>query len=360
MHLKFCLLKPINHILKSSPLPFYYHEIFTRNFPVEKLDFWLIIDKIVTSNDPNFMQNSDLQTFSNTHEVHTSTASLPLGRHASSDQKLLYLCHKYGNQARFWKQKFAGLLPEVNRRKLYEQKGFGSIFEFAARLAGMSEEQVRRVLNLEKKFESTPLLKNMLINGEASVNKLARIASIVTPDNEEILANQVKLLSKNALETLVKDEKQNGSSVPGHNSENPEKELQLSSEVKQQLLELQEKGLDLNQLLQEFLNRRKEELEQAKEDAAKELINRQAESLCKDQNQPSRYISMKIKKLITQEFGTKCSMPTCQKLSENIHHTQRFSLAHTHDPRYLAPMCKEHHLIAHSIDVKFQEKRSFI
>lgn len=29
--------------------------------------------------------------------------------------------------------KFIGLLPEVYRRKLYEKKGFSSIFEFGAR-----------------------------------------------------------------------------------------------------------------------------------------------------------------------------------------------------------------------------------
>ncbi|HLG25330.1 MAG TPA: hypothetical protein VI588_00865, partial [Candidatus Gracilibacteria bacterium] len=65
-----------------------------------------------------------------------------------SDEKLFRLCKYYGEQARAWRQKFCGLLPEVNRRKLHERKGFGSIFEFAKKLAGLSEEQVRRVLNL--------------------------------------------------------------------------------------------------------------------------------------------------------------------------------------------------------------------
>ena len=56
-----------------------------------------------------------------------------------SDQQLYELCQKYGERARTWRQKFAGLLPEVYRRRLYEKKGFGSIFEFAAKLAGMSQ-----------------------------------------------------------------------------------------------------------------------------------------------------------------------------------------------------------------------------
>ncbi|MBI5753601.1 hypothetical protein HZA40_00465, partial [Candidatus Peregrinibacteria bacterium] len=69
-----------------------------------------------------------------------------------TDQNLYQLCKNYGQQALHWRQKFIGLLPEVNRRKLYEKKGFGSIFEFAKKLAGLSEEQVKLTLNLEKRF----------------------------------------------------------------------------------------------------------------------------------------------------------------------------------------------------------------
>lgn len=76
-----------------------------------------------------------------------------------TDQELYNLCRKYGEMTLSAKRKFAGLLPEVLRRKLYEKKGFSSIFEFAARLAGMSREQVQLVLNLEKKFENKPLLE---------------------------------------------------------------------------------------------------------------------------------------------------------------------------------------------------------
>ncbi|MBI4994924.1 hypothetical protein HZC21_04765, partial [Candidatus Peregrinibacteria bacterium] len=97
-----------------------------------------------------------------------------------TDEKLYELCKKYGMAARLWRQKFIGLLPEVNRRRLYERKGFSSIFEFAAKLCGLSKEQVYLTLNLEKRFEDKPVLKRMLENGEASINKLTRIVSIAT------------------------------------------------------------------------------------------------------------------------------------------------------------------------------------
>ena len=132
-----------------------------------------------------------------------------------SDENLYQLCQRYGENARFWRQKFIGLLPEVFKRKLYEKKGFSSIFEFSKKLAGLSEEQVRLVLNLEKRFEETPILKSLLVEGKVSMNKLARIVSIAKPENEMFLATQVQVLSKSAVETLVRDEKQH---LPGRDS----------------------------------------------------------------------------------------------------------------------------------------------
>lgn len=263
-----------------------------------------------------------------------------------SDQKLYNLCKKYGEQARRWRQKFMGLLPEVNKRKLYKRRGFSSIFEFAAKLGGLSQEQVRRVLNLEKRFKDKPALREMLINGEVSINKLARIVSIATRENQETLAEQVRVLSKSALETLVRDE--NGSKKSGQGSD-----LQLSHEVKQKLLELQGKGIDINMLLMEFLQKRELEIALEKDYIGKEQSNEVVDS------KPSRYISVKIKKLIKKEHGTKCSIQTCRNPSQVIHHTQRFALNQSHDPHFLAPLCKDHHLIAHSIDVKFQRRRQF-
>ena len=122
-----------------------------------------------------------------------------------TDAKLYELCKKYGASALLWRRKFIGLLPEVNRRRLYEKRGFSSIFEFAAKLCGLSAEQVRLALNLEKRFEDKPVLKKMLENGEASINKLTRVVSIATPENECELLAKVTVLPSRAVETLVHD-----------------------------------------------------------------------------------------------------------------------------------------------------------
>src|SRR3989338_10710595 len=108
-----------------------------------------------------------------------------------SDEKLFELCQKFGSQALLWRRKFIGLLPEVYKRRLYKKKGFSSIFEFAAKLAGLSEEQVSRALNIHKKFEKTPALQRIFEDGEVSINKLARVVSVATQENQEFWAEQV-------------------------------------------------------------------------------------------------------------------------------------------------------------------------
>ncbi len=264
-----------------------------------------------------------------------------------NDEKLFQLCKKYGKNALLWRRKFIGLLPEVNRRRLFEKKGFTSIFEFAAKLAGLSQDQVRTVLNLEKRFEDKPVLKNILVNGEVSVNKLARVAAIATPENEKILAEQVKLLPQKALETLVRDEKLNVLPEPFFEGKSLRAQtFELADDIKQQLQDFQEKGIDPNELLRALLAEHKQKIAQQKEQISAET-----------KPAKSRYIPIKIKRIIKQEYGKKCSIQSCKKSSKQIHHTQRLALAHTHDPHYLAPLCNEHHLIAHSVDVRVHEVR---
>ena len=278
---------------------------------------------------------------------------------AISDEKLFRMARQFGRNALLWRRRFIGLLPEVDRRRLWEKKGYESVFVFAQKLAGLTQEQVRRVLNLERKFEATPVLRKMLVTGEVSVNKLARVASIATQENERELAEKVKVLPQKAIETFVRDEKyalheenemQNGflepktevKSVRAHN-------LGLSDEVTTKLLELQEKGIDLNEFLLETLEKREVEIEQEKEKIAENL-----------KETGSRYVPIKTKRVLRKEHGGKCSIPSCCKPAVALHHTQPFALRRRHDPRYLAPLCKEHHAIAHSINVRASEMRQVV
>ncbi len=276
-----------------------------------------------------------------------------------SDEKLYELCRQYGRQALEWRNKFAGLLPEVERRKLYLQNGFGSIFEFAFKLAGLSEAQVKLALSLDQKFADKPALKELLTSGKVSVGKLVRVAAVATVENQSFLADQVRLLPKGALETLARDMRaENGRMVtekflPGQKNEDQDglfesklEKLKLSGEVVEKLTDLQGKGIDINELILELLKEREEEIEEKKSTIAKMT-----------ETGKSRYISVKTMRVLHEEYGTKCAVPNCKKSAETVHHTARFGLVKAHDPRFMAPLCREHHAIAHSIDLKVVKKK---
>ena len=254
-----------------------------------------------------------------------------------TDQELYEKARLYGQNALVWRQRFMGLLPEVEKRRLYATKGFGSVFEFAFKLAGLSEEQVRTALNLEKRFSGLPILKGLLEEGAVSIHKLVRIQSVATVDNEAFWAQQVQLLPKKALETLVRDER----SLPGQMLP-----LQISEDVKCRLEKLQEKGIDVSELLTELLDRHEQEIAEEKAAIAAELPGSQ-----------SRHVPARTQRVLNKEHGSKCSIQTCKKPAEQLHHTQTFALSRRHDPHFLAPLCKDHHTIAHAINVKVQQKR---
>ena len=263
-----------------------------------------------------------------------------------------------------------GLLPEVKRRKLYEKKGFASVFEFGEKLAGLSEKQVRTALNLGDRFTDKPILKSLLESGEVSINKLARIVSMATPENDSELAQIVKILSKSAIETLVRDEKmlgnggeygrdfskQNGLPQPLFNPRSlpGQTKFQLSGEVIEELNRLQEQGQDVNAILLELLKQRNVKIQEKKEEIAEGMIKKAAGETVK---MPSRHAPVAVKAILKEEFGTKCSMEGCKNLAEELHHTQIFAISKNNDPRYLAPMCKNHHLLAHAMSVQMMEKR---
>ncbi|MDP4008692.1 MAG: HNH endonuclease signature motif containing protein [Candidatus Peregrinibacteria bacterium] len=304
-----------------------------------------------------------------------------------SDKQLLYFCKKYGDQTLLWRRKFIGLLPEVNRRGLYERKGFSSIFEFGKRMAGLSEDQIRLALNLEKRFEDKPVLKSMLVAGEVSINKLARVVSIATSENEEFLAQSAKVLSKSSLEVFVRDirlarnnsvensstlRSQNGlfepqielESLPGQHVEAPLWHLfgddgngtwlkfKLNDEVMKKLNELHDKNLDVNKILLEMLEKREKELAENK---VKVAVNETAKEVKRkmDGKEVGRRLSVGVRKVLKQEFGDRCSASGCVREAKHIHHKVPFSISGSHDPNLLAPLCREHHDIVHSINSKY-------
>ena len=195
-----------------------------------------------------------------------------------TDRQLYQLCKKFGRRVLEARRKFLGLLPEVARRQLWRARGFGSIYEFAAKLAGLGRDQVDEVLRLERRFVSIPVLREALVSGEVGVTKLARVAAVATAENAGDMLGVVKRLSYAALDIKVKEIKagQEGNTQAGDGLfelESVEKSLcaqtlaqfGISEEIAGKLQKLKDKGFDLNQLLGGLLEKREEAIQSKKE-----------------------------------------------------------------------------------------------
>ncbi len=274
-----------------------------------------------------------------------------------SDKDLVSRFEYFGKMTLRYRYRVIGLLPEVAERKLYLRRGCASIFEYAKKVAGLSEEQTSRVLNIAPRLSDKPALRSLLEEGNVSVNKLARVVSIATVENEGELAERVQILSKSALETFVRDYRV--ACVPGHASaevslgDKPESEslfkqerknIEVAPDVADQLAILRSKGFDIDQLLRELLAKREEDIQQKKDDVGKSLPE-----------ESGRYIPVRVKRVLMEEHGTKCAKFGCNKASHEIHHTARYGVIQSHDPHLLAPLCREHHELAHLLDVKYAE-----
>ena len=120
-----------------------------------------------------------------------------------SDQSLFSLCQQYGKNAKMWKRKFEELLPEVLKRRLYKKHNCVSIYEFAAKLCGLSRDSVDNVIRVYDQLEDKPTLQSLVV--EFGWSKLRIVAGVATHETDASWAEKVRVLPKNSLETFVRD-----------------------------------------------------------------------------------------------------------------------------------------------------------
>lgn len=301
-----------------------------------------------------------------------------------TDYELYKKCQEYGLSARAWMRKFAGLLPEVMRRHLYKKKGYISIYEFAAKLAGMSVSSVDKILDIAEKLQDKPKLRSLLEAGSIGWSKLQTVAYIATPETDRKWAEKAEKLGARTLEAYVQETRRQEGTNRLHfphvgKAENIQQTLQeVFRHLDSRDLEVQEKWNTLSFPVHPSIEKRlrllKRELEKEKKQALgwnevlMELIKsrehvKQAEKkvvivpVCEkctreDMNfkeeiaVATRSIPAAVKNIIQQRSGGTCEFLDCKKAGEIYHHTRRYALRKNHDPRYIVWLCKAHEGIA--------------
>jgi len=301
------------------------------------------------------------------------------------DQELHEKFSECGKNAREWMRKCVMMLPEIERRLVWEKKGFSSIYEYAAKLAGMSRETVDDGLRILKKAEGKPNL--MAVIEKRGINAVRPVMGIATTETEKFWADKAKSMSKNTLEMYVREfRKEFGDGdenrkLGKRRTSTPEEKGELLAEGEQEsavekfpkkvivmelggmVLEKLEKlkgQKSWDELMEQLLKEREENLEARKPVAVRAKMVRSAEEN-KDGSEGRRYsrhIPMAVRRHVLAKTNGQCAFPRCVKKAKILHHTERFAVKKWHDVEKIRPMCVAHERIAHLSLIENEESES--
>ncbi|KKT19096.1 MAG: hypothetical protein UW03_C0024G0010, partial [Candidatus Peregrinibacteria bacterium GW2011_GWA2_43_8] len=97
------------------------------------------------------------------------------------------------------------LLPEIAREEIWKKKRFSSIYEYAAKLAGMNHEKVNECLRIMKHIEDKPEL--LEVAEKKGLGAVRPVVTIATKETAKFWAGNAITMKKNTLETYVRNYK---------------------------------------------------------------------------------------------------------------------------------------------------------
>lgn len=109
----------------------------------------------------------------------------------------------YGRNAREWIRKCQMLLPLIEKYQIWKKRNFPSVYAYAYQLAGMNKRQVREALRIMRHVEDKPALKRVV--EEYGINRVKPVVSVATEETAEFWAEKSQEMSKNTLETYVRE-----------------------------------------------------------------------------------------------------------------------------------------------------------
>jgi len=244
--------------------------------------------------------------------------------------------------------KLLALLPKIDELKIYQKHGYSNIYDYAARIAGLSPGVVSKALKLDEKLSDMPHLQKAVET--QGINKVGIVAGLATQENEKNLAEKVMHMSKPALQEYSKEVR--GKITASWKVELDEKMMFVFLKLKKQL----GKNLSNKECLRKILEMMEENAEVKKKSKLRKQVGRVVE-ICgeksKSQGQAkktakipgekvSRYIPVHKKEVLSEH----CAHPGCHRPADVIHHPDLFSRCHHHEN--LKPLCKQHHEFAHN------------
>ena len=122
-----------------------------------------------------------------------------------TDRELFQMAQKIGGAALRSRRAFIGLLPLIERRRVYEGRMFYSIYDFAGKVGGVGQDIVTEVLRLDAQLRDFPLVQKLLYSGKVGWTKIRTVMHWLMPENQQAWIEKLENLSNRALEVYVRD-----------------------------------------------------------------------------------------------------------------------------------------------------------
>jgi hypothetical protein len=229
-----------------------------------------------------------------------------------------------GRQAREALRRCQLLLLLVASERVWEKKKFGSIYEYAAKLAGMSRASVDSALWTLRKVSDMPALKAVVES--RGVNRVRVVASVATPETQDFWAEKARTMSQHTLETYVRETCRATKTQP----DGVDVSLHLKPDLARRL-EVLKKHAEFERMLGGAVARMEAELSAS----APEAVG------------GARHIPARIEHYVRERTSGLCAFPGCTRVATSLHHTQRWGLEKIHDPARLHALCTAHERLAH-------------
>ncbi|MEQ9536797.1 MAG: hypothetical protein RIU46_08635, partial [Deltaproteobacteria bacterium] len=97
-------------------------------------------------------------------------------------------------------------MAEIERRKLYVERGFSSLFRLCVEGLGLTEDQACRRVAVVRAARRVPEVFQMIANGELHMTGVAKLSKFMNDDNAHSLVEQAKNKSKAEVEMLIATE----------------------------------------------------------------------------------------------------------------------------------------------------------
>jgi hypothetical protein len=254
---------------------------------------------------------------------------------------------EYGRKALEWRRKCELMLPQIVEFEVWKAKAFSSVYEYAAKKAGMSKYTVNEALRVMKKIEDKPVLKEVAV--EKGLGAIKPVVTIASKEDAGFWAEKAGSMSRRALETYVKNYRESGLHVQCFKPDGVfdddessggvdvrQEKVRVTVKLRVDLLDRLKKHGDLNEMMEKFLDFVESESVGGKDEEKPKSIKTE-----------SRHVPVKIQRYVKSKTGGNCAFPGCCRKGKELHHIKRWAIHRKHDPDQMTLLCEEHHKLVH-------------